>query len=244
MKAQLLLISCLFVVLVSCRKENSEKIDQDKIHTSYKSIYNNDSGYSYGRAWFRRESGSGAFLKLSDKSSLTINGTKPSYVGGLSWYEKVNTGKVGNYTFVYEDLDNNKYVNAFEMADSIEFPNSVDTIYTDSVIYIAWDGEPIGINEEIRLTVFDSLTVATEIAVLTIDSVGANGLYVEAEKFESPNRLNPDSKSNSFTNLNQGNVIVYLERERWEDPETPSAGGQASSQYMSKRKVVWLTSKD
>lgn len=243
MKISSLVTFCCALLLISCRKENSEKIDQKDIYTSYQVIYDADQNRTYSRAWFRVNNSGGEFLKLSDKSELTVNGGSFDYIGNYSWYEKKQSGKLATHNFSYKDLDGNLYTNNLVLADSISFPLSIDTIYQDSTTFIQWLGEPLAADEKVRLTVFDSTTLATNIPVLTIDSVGKNGVYIESNNFEYPNLLNP-STSNFFNRLNTGHVIVFFEREKKFSTNAPAAGGQAVSVYSSARKVIWLAKKD
>lgn len=243
MKISSLVTFCCALLLFSCRKESSEKIDQKDIYTSYQVIYDADQDATYARAWFRANNSGGEFLKLSIKSELKVNNGSLDYVGNYSWYEKKQSGKFETHNFLYEDLDGGTYSNNLTLADSISFPSSVDTIYQDSTTYIQWVGEPIAADEKVRLTVFDSTTLATNISVLTIDSVGKNGVYIESNDFEYPNLLNP-STSNFFNRLKTGHVIVFFEREKKFSTNAPAAGGQAVSIYSSGRKVIWLAKKD
>lgn len=207
-------------VLFSCRKENSEKVNQDEIWADYRLIYNGDADQTYARASFKHEGEFGEALILSSKSEIKVNDKEPALMSGFRWYETIFSGVQSSVNFSYTDLDDNSFQNNISLAPSIEVPD-VDSIFNDSTTYLTWVGDEIKTNETIWLVVFDSSI--TTVPVLQTDTIGNNSIALSTD---SLNVLKSDS------------VTIHFERWFKQDVNSTTAGGKAYGHYISPKKMV------
>jgi len=220
-----LTFAVVLITMFSCRKENSEKVDQDKIWTDYRVVYRSDLDSTLARVTFREENASGVNLKLSSKSSLLVNNQEGKYDNLYLRYENGITGGVKSVDFKYTDLDDNVFANTVEILNDIAVPGNLDTIYKDSTMFVPWEGSPIEEGETVWMVLDGSLN--NKLPYISIDSVSKNGVYIV------PDSLAP---------LSLGNIYVHFERWYNNELKTTSAGGQAFGHYISKKKLVKLVS--
>jgi len=223
MKYTVFLLSAFFsILIISCRKEDSEKVNQDEIWADYRLIYNGELDSTYSRVSFRHNEKYGKSLKLSSKSILTINGNNPHFNRGFMWYESVIKGFHSSVEFNYEDLDDNVYANTLKILNKIEVP-SIDTLYKDSLVYFPWVGNPIQENEVVWFVIDGGLD--DKIPYVPVDSVGNNGLYVITD---------------SLNGLALGDVSIHFERWYKNPIIGNSVGAIGYGHYISKKKKVKL----
>ncbi len=219
-------LSFLFFVLicfVSCRKENSEKVNQDDIWTDYKVIYSSELDTTFARVSFKHKDKNGESLKLSSKSEILINEINPDFNGIFQWYQLMIKGEQSPILFEYEDLEGNVFSNSIEVSGVAEINVNLDTIYSDSVFYLPWNGLELKDGEFVN-AIFDG-ALDNDLTVITQDSINTNGIYI---------------KSTSLNKLPLGDLTVHFER--WNEIEvfSTSAGGQGFGRYISKKKTIKL----
>lgn len=214
--AFLLIITMTF----ACRKENSEKVDQNEIWTDYRVVYNSDLNKTFARASFKHENSNGEALILSGKSEIKMNNQNPEFQSAYQWYQTIYSGIQSSVNFSYTDLDDNSFQNNINLSPSIQVPD-VDSIFMDSSTVITWNGEELKANETVWMVVFDSSLAV--IPVLKSDTLGNNSLFLSAD---SLNVLKSDS------------VTIHFERWLKQDVNGTSAGGQAYGHFISRKKRV------
>lgn len=219
----------LTLLMVSCRKENSELVKQEEIWTDYRLIYKAESETTFARASFKHNSSVGENLKLSSKSEISLNNNSIEFDGSFFWYEKVMNGYVKTVDFLYTDLDDNQFKNTISILDSAEITASEDTLFKDSVQFISWDGAALDSDssEFVLFVAYD--TKGDVLSVIKQDSVGSSGIYL----------VNTTLKS-----LPIGLVDVHFERWNSFDINGAKAGGWGYSQYISNPKRLKLVEKD
>ena len=223
MRYTFILISAIFSILTfSCRKEDSEKINQDEIWADYRLIYSGELDSTYSRVSFKHNEKYGESLKLSSKSTLTIDGNEPDFNGVFMWYQSVVKGFDSLVEFTYIDLDNQTYKNTLQIPNTIELPN-IDTIYKDSSIYFPWSGNSIQEDEVVWFVVDGGLE--NKIPYISVDSIGNSGLYIVTD---------------SLKGLPPGDVSIHFERWYKNSVNGNSVGSMGYGHYISKKKQVKL----
>ena len=217
----------LTLLMVSCRKENSELVKQEEIWTDYRLIYKAESETTFARASFKHNSSIGENLKLSSKSEISLNNNSIEFDGSFFWYEKVMNEYVKTVDFLYTDLDDNQFKNTISILDSAEITASEDTLFKDSVQFIGWDGSALKASEFVLLVAYD--TTGAKLNVVEQDTVGASGFYLVNSELNS---------------LPTGLVDVHFERWKSFDINGTKVGGLGFSQYISNPKRLKLVEKD
>jgi hypothetical protein len=217
---------------LSCRKENSEEIDQSEIYADYRIIYKEDLNKTFARATFKHQLNTGENLKLGKDASILVNGVDMVWNSTFKRYE---------YDFL--DLDtistSNQFLNSFSFTDNdgAQFKNKLnfnkvaqynkqtasnDSLYKDSIQFIPWDNaDPLVSGEYVNLIMIQNNTIIE----LSNDTIGATGIFINSDSFD-PFQL--------------GDIEVHFEK--WVDfpLHTNNAGGNGKSQTISKTKTVKL----
>ncbi len=210
--------------LISCRKENSEKIDQSEIYTDYRIIYKEDLDKTFVRATFKHEFNTGENLKLGEDAKILADGSEMLWNSSFYRYEYDFLG-LKDVSISFTDNEGSEFFNDLKfnkLASYNELDSNNDSIYKDSIQFIPWDkADPLVSGEHVDLIIIQNNIVL----VLSNDTVGATGVYVE---------------TNSLNAFQLGNIEVHFEK--WIDfsLNTPSAGGNGKSQVISKTKTVKL----
>ncbi|HBH48606.1 MAG TPA: hypothetical protein DDX98_08195, partial [Bacteroidales bacterium] len=83
----------LALLFVSCEREDSADVNQDRIYTIYSLVYEADQDITYARAWFQFGSAVGTLLELSEPSNVSFNDQRLSFQNAFAYYEKSLPGK-------------------------------------------------------------------------------------------------------------------------------------------------------
>tara|TARA_B110000211_G_scaffold131220_2_gene150725 strand:+ start:2430 stop:3113 length:684 start_codon:yes stop_codon:yes gene_type:complete len=210
--------------LFSCRNENSEDIDQSEIYTDYRIIYKEDVDRTFVRATFKHESNTGENLKLGEEAKISADGTDMVWHSTFFRYEYDFPG-LEDVSIGFTDNEGNNFNNALSFNKVAEYntlTSNNDSLYKDSIQFIAWDNAgPLASSEYVNLIMIQNNSVI----VLSNDTVGATGVYVEATTF------------NAFQ---LGDIEVHFEK--WIDVSlnTPTAGGNGKAQTISVTQTVKL----
>ncbi|HNS42392.1 MAG TPA: hypothetical protein PKN22_06505 [Taishania sp.] len=137
------------LVLVSCTKETSDNINQDKIWTEYQLIYNDATHITSVKAIFKFSNALGTLLELKSPAYVLFNSDTLNYNPTMGYYEKEYPTFVNSGTFTYKDLDNNVFTNAVHLADTVGFPVGLDTISKSAPFQLTWVGAAVKANETI-----------------------------------------------------------------------------------------------
>ncbi len=215
-----LLIFLVLIVPFSCRKENSEKVNQDEIWTDYTLIYSGDLNSTYARVSFKHNDANGEGLVLSNKSEIKINNESPSFESTYRWYEKVYTGVQSSANFSYTNTDDKSFQNTVDLAPSIQLPE-IDSIFKDSTVALNWVGDAITANELIAFVLIDEALDAK--LVLGSDTIGRDGVYLDKSKLAL---------------IASDSVTIHFERWLNQEVSGTSAGGQCVGHYISSKKKV------
>ncbi|MBD3638096.1 MAG: hypothetical protein HUJ25_12155 [Crocinitomicaceae bacterium] len=186
------------MLLVSCAKEDSNDVNQDKIWTEYELFYNQNDDKTHAIARFRFGGPTGTLLELSDSTgaSVTFDGTVMPYNSWWGAHHLEFAGNVTTGTFLYTNTNGTQYTNSVPSgAESVAFPIGFDTIVKSQSETFAWAGTAIAANQHIALFV-GSWTWGDD-ALFYTDALGATNLVMGV---------------NAKSNLALGTATVYMDR--------------------------------
>lgn len=151
MRTGLTLIAALLALgWVSCNREDSSSVDQDKIFTEYELFYNANEDITYARATFRFSSLTGTKLELSTPSEVSFEGDVLSFKNALAYYEREYAGKIDSGAFMWINTLGDTFNNSVHIIP-IDFPAVFDTIDRFSAYELFWQGDSLGSNETVTL---------------------------------------------------------------------------------------------
>ena len=73
--------------MTSCKREDSDTVNQDTIWTRYELFYDDNESKSYARATFRFSNAAGTKLELSEGAEVRFNDELIPWNNGLAYYE-------------------------------------------------------------------------------------------------------------------------------------------------------------
>lgn len=211
-------------LLTGCLREDSENVNQDRIHTSYELFYNGEEDVTYARATFRYGVLTGTKLQLTDPSEVRFNGTPLTFKSGQAFYEEDYAGFVSSGTFEFKDLNGNVYVNDVSIA-SIDFPNTWGPLSHSNSYELFWDGTDLSNNETVSLTINGA-------------AGGSSNAFIEDGNSAASILLPADQ----ISSLGLGTTSAFLERtlRPWIQ-EATNAGGEISARYRTGNSGVEIT---
>jgi hypothetical protein len=209
---------------LSCNKEPSDSVDQDKIYASYVLEYNGNQDITYARASFHFSNATGTKLELVDPASITIDGDIIPFKQALAYYEKDYVGLKNNGEFTYTDVDGMTFNNSLNMVDSIAFPNGLDTISRSQNYELNWLGSAVQQGEIVTVTINGSSSGDAQIFTQT--GVGATSIILTQDKLE---------------NLGLEDAEFFIRRSKnTAAQEFTSAGGNTIARYDAPSVTVYV----
>lgn len=210
--------------LFSCRKENSEEIDQREIYTDYRIIYKEDVNRTFVRATFRHNDNIGENLILGSDALILAEGNEMKWNSSFWRYEKDFSG-MRDITLKFKDNDGNIFNNSLSFNKVAKYEKLTlgnDSLYKDSVQFIPWNNsDSLVSGERVNLILIQNTTIVE----VDTDTVGAKGIYL---------------KKTILNTFQLGNINVHFEK--WIDTpvKVSNAGGFGKSQTISITKTVKL----
>lgn len=214
-----------FFLFAACESEESVNVNQDKIYTEYRLVYESNQDKSFARSTFRFGSPTGTQLELSSPASVSVEGDPLTWRPLLAYYDKSYAGVIDTKTFSYTDLDDNTFVNTVEMAKPIDFPASLTEISKSSAFAFSWDGEPLESGESVIVTV--NGTNEGGLQIFTINELGATEIILAA---------------NQLSKVATGSAKLLMER--WSNQtlvQGTGEGGAVWSRYIATPIDVTIT---
>lgn len=210
--------------LVSCEKEDSSSVDQDRIYVNYVLEYNGNQDVTYARANFHFGNALGTKLELTDPAQVSSNGTVMPFRPALAMYESDFVGVEDEVTFQYVDLDENTFNNTIKMVDSIAIPQDLDSLSRSQSFELFWEGEQVKEGELVTVTIIGSNLGDGQI--FTQAAEGANSVILTQNKLQ---------------NLGLENAQFYIRRTKRADAEeVTDAGGEIVSRFDASSKTVYI----
>lgn len=218
----LFIFAALTVYLGSCASSeiaNSEDVNQKKIHQLYSVYFDANNGDNYlVESQFRFGGNKGTTLRLSDPSSVTVNGEEMDEESNVlrgCFYESSLSGK-NKFEFVFKDTEEKEYKNSCEVWSAELKP--FKEIYTENSLQIKWIGSDLKNNETITVTIKDG---ESNIATASTNVLGATYLII-----------NPSDMGNIL----EGNAEAFFTRTYSSDlAEAADDGGTIYTEYISKK---------
>lgn len=205
-------------MLNSCKKENSDTVDQDKIWASYEVYYDNNQDKTFARATFKFSNALGTNLQLSAPATVSFNGDVLIFQSALAYYEKQYAGFISGGTFSYTDKNSNTFVNSISGIRTIAFPiPPIDTIHTANSYTLTWVGDSLMANESVSLW---------------LDGINQNN----SEFFYQSNITSHSiiCAANQLQHLGNGNGTGWMERVYAPAIQSvTSAGGEIKGKYKA-----------
>jgi len=148
-----ILFSAFLLIFVSCQRESSEDVNQDKIYTEYSLVYDANTDITYARALFKFSNITGTQLELKAPAEVKFDNDILAFNQTLAYYEKQYVGVKTGGTFTYKDLDNNTFTNTITGVKSIGFPTGLDSIHKSSSYQMVWVGDSLITGEGVTVTI-------------------------------------------------------------------------------------------
>lgn len=196
MKKLLIGLAFVSIALMSCNKQPSSSVDQDKIYTHYEVFYNKNTDKTVAIARFRFGGATGTLLELEDDSYVTYQGDTLAYNALYSGHVKEYAGLNFGGSFEYRNNSGIVYTNNSLSFDSIAFPSSFDTLSKSLAYDLVWDGSTLDQGERVGIFI-GSAWVWGQDALLLQTNQGANNIIIG---------------TNNMSNLATGPSICHMER--------------------------------
>ena len=217
-----LLLLAIPFLLISCEKENSEDVNQDKIYTDYELFYNKNEDKTYAVARFKFGGPTGTNLELTSGATVKFNGDLLTYNAFYVGHVKEYAVKISSGTFVYTDVDNNQFTNTTPVMDTIAFQPGFDTIIKSQANTLTWIGSPLTANQSVG--VFIGSWTWGQDALFYQNQVGATNIVMGVSALNA---------------LALGTSTVYMDRSTETSvAQGTSEGGKIRSKYRALNKVV------
>lgn len=221
---KLIIVPLIMGLIVSCAREDSDSVDQDKIYASYVLEYNTNNDITYARSNFHFSNALGTKLELVDPATITVDGETIPFKQGLAYYEKTFTGVKSSGDFVYTDVDGNVFSNTVTMVPTIDFSNLPDTLSRSSSFELQWIGDPVASDEVVTITINGS--GEGDAKIFTQTGVGANSITLPATQLQD---------------LGLENATFFIRRSKnVEAVEVTSAGGAVIARYDGASATVYI----
>lgn len=209
-----LLITTAFV---SCKKEDSKDVSQDKIYAEYELFYDKGQDKTYASAIFKFSNALGTQLQLTSPSEVRFGSDIIPYDPVFAYYRKEYAGLITTGNFTFKDTNGKSYVNTVSVSKIITNP-AIDTIKRTGAFTYNWIGDNVSSNELIGLTIVN-VTNPANFQLFLQGAVGSTNLILP------------------LTQLNQLPVgMSYCQLDRQIEtvaPNVTSAGGKIRGKYRA-----------
>ncbi len=218
MKHLLFSLFAISLIFTSCQREDSDSVDQDRIHVRYVLEYNADTDITSARAQFRFGHATGTILELVSPAEIKFNGDVLVWNNALAYYEKQYSGLVSTGSFEYKDVDGSVFTNTATVPSSIDFPASPGPISNSGSHELFWTGNALAADENVWVTISGNNTTGDGQTFATYTD-GATSILFSQNKLED---------------LGTGTATMWMDRNHEVDAaNATSAGGRVVSRYKA-----------
>ncbi len=176
--------AALTLIVASCARDTSDNVNQDSIYARYVLEYNANTDITVARVQFRMSGATGTILQLTAPATVSFNGDQLTWNNGLAYYSNEYAGLVTSGNFSYTDLDNNTFTNTASVPSSAEFPASLDTLKISSAYEMFWVGDPLGVDENIWVSVDGTGTTGSG-QIFTTYTDGASSIIMGLNQLQN-----------------------------------------------------------
>lgn len=180
--SMLVIVALITYGCASSEIADSKDVNQKKIHQSYSVTYDAAGDDSYAVwAQYRFGGNKGTTLKLSEPSTVTINGEtmeeNQSDFYGCSYEAKIKG--TNKFSFKFIDTEKTEYVNTITVLSAE--PKEVKVINADRETNIYWIGNKLEKNETVTVIIEDNAGARAEAST---DIVGTDYVVVKPEDLQ------------------------------------------------------------
>lgn len=193
--ALLLGIFTLPILLLSCQKEDSSDVNQEKVYTEYELFYNQNTDKTVAIIRLRFGSPTGTLLEATSPAECTFNGDVLPYNALYSGHAKEYAGQITTGTFVYTNTEGISYTNTPPTMTTLSQPTTFDTIVKSQANTYTWVGSSLTSSERVNL--FVGTWTWGQDALFFAFGNGANNIVMG---------------TNQLAGLAEGSSTVYVDR--------------------------------
>lgn len=217
-------VFALFIGLAftSCKPEDSDDVNQDRIYTVYELFYNSNTDKTVAVARFRFGNPAGTLLELKTPAYALFNGDTLPYSYLYSGHAKEYAGHITSGDFTYANTEGIIFNNSVPSFDTIAFPASFDTLNKTQAYDLVWEGSALAANQNVGIFV-GSWTWGDDAAFFT-NTTGANNIVFGV---------------NQMSNLALGTSTVYMDRStEVTAADAPEAGGVIRGKFRAHNATI------
>lgn len=216
-------ISLLFIV--SCKKEDSINLDQNRIYADYSVRYSQSANRTTAQALFRIDSRSGKKIELSYPSRVRFNGENMSWRNVLGLYEVERSGNTLNGLFEYFDIEENGLMNSATSLAPIDVPFGLNTISRNGNFFLPWTGAALASDEIVQVEISGGSQSSSR--TFSTSVIGSNYIVLSQHDLNS---------------LTPGTAQIQIMREYATGIQNSTlAGGRITSIYEGRKVTVNIT---
>lgn len=212
------------LIFSSCKKENSEDVNQDKIYAEYELFYDKNQDKTFASAIFKFSNNAGTQLELTSPSEIKFNSDVIPYDPTFAYYRKEYAGLVTSGTFSFKDKNGTVYTNAVSLSKIITNP-TIDTIRRTGSYSYNWIGDSIIANETVGLVIGNNINTLN-FQVFLQNTLNSKNLILPL------NQLNQLPVGMSYTQLDR-----QIETNA---AGVTSAGGKIRGKYRALNKNLYI----
>lgn len=216
-KINLIMLAALSFLMLSCDKEDSADVNQDKIYAVYELFYNKNTDKTTAICRLRFGGPTGTLLEATGNAGVTFNGDVMPYSILYSGHAKEYAGLISSGTFVYTNVDGVARTNSAPSMDLISFPSSFTSITKSSANTLTWVGNALGANE--RAEFFIGTPEWGQDALFFATGQGSTNIVLGV---------------NQLANVSEGNATCILDRvNEVVATQVTEEGGVSRSRYRA-----------
>ncbi len=199
MRIPAILALTLTILLVGCRKEESDTLPENtSIYQDYKVIFDKPDNRTRAYATFRRSNSWGTRLQLTGGASITFNGNgHTSYTELDNYFYRWNTTGITDVDFRFTRSDGAWFENSILRSDTIDVSVPPDIALSRTNGGLAtWIGRPLVEGERIEVWVRQN---GSNTSKTTLDVAGTSAIFIPG---------------NVLSSLTLGTADLYFNRSR------------------------------
>ena len=218
---KIILLLSLGTILFSCEKEDSDDVNQDRIHAVYELVYDKNDDQTVAYSYFTFGSLTGTPLEISTPSKVKFNGSDMNEKTlPMMHYETEQNGFLNSGNFYFKDANGDEFSNTVTYT-SLDFV--VDTIHRNVNYTLTWTGTALQQFEEVKVKI---KSIGNEYTYFSTAAVNAHSISLPTSKLSL---------------LQPGNYTIQLVRTKnLQLQEASSAGGGIFGTYKTLTKTVYL----
>ncbi|OGQ33308.1 MAG: hypothetical protein A3F16_04765 [Deltaproteobacteria bacterium RIFCSPHIGHO2_12_FULL_43_9] len=229
-------IFILLACLAGCATEDSSKVKQESIYTTYNANYDDENKSIYTSAFFNFGGSLGTYLRLDGNSTVTFNGetldAETTIINQVIYkYEKshLSSDQIWKtHSFLYRNNDGKEFKNEFTFPNLITVRYVAASIDTNSTLVANWNSsDKIG-HDQLYLSIVSS-------------DKTKNRRQGSEENTENSTSGKITVPQNTISELGPGTFNVNICREHFGTGlNTPPEGGSLSATTCSKKTEITI----